>query len=61
MPFHLANFEIVILRRLALKTQGSHGPSGSDSCEWRRLLTSFENHSSDLCKTLAQLTIRITT
>ena len=30
---------------------------GLDACEWRRLLPSFKNNSSDLCKTLAQLTI----
>ena len=44
-----------------MKTNGSHGPSGLDSQEWRRVLTSFKNSSNDLCKTVAKLAIRIST
>ena len=49
------------IRKSALRTQGSQSPSGLYACEWRRLLTSLKNHTIDLCKTLAQLTIRIAT
>ena len=40
---------------------GSHGPSGLDAQEWRRLLTSFKGSSSDLCKTIYRLAYRIAT
>ena len=40
-----------------MKTDGSHGPSGLDAGEWRRLLTSYNSYSIDLCK----LAIRIAT
>ena len=44
-----------------LKTHGSHGPSGLDANEWRTLLTSFKSSSTDLCKTLAKLAVRMAT
>ena len=47
--------------RAALKTKGSHGPSGLDSCQWRRLLTSFDKVSNNLRKTVAKLAYRIAT
>ena len=43
-----------------MKTNGSHGPSGLDAGEWRRLLTSYKS-SIDLCKTVSKLAIRIAT
>ena len=44
-----------------MKTSDSHGPSGLDAQEWRRLLTSFKGSSSDLCKTISKLAYRIAT
>ena len=64
LPFHPAIFDrlnAAALRRAAMKTNGSHGPSGLDAQEWRRLLTSFKSSSNDLCKTLARLTLRVAT
>ena len=40
---------------------GSHGPSGVDSNEWRRFLTSFKVSSTDICGTIANVAIRIAT
>ena len=34
---------------------GSHAPSGKDACEWRRILTHFNQISTELCKTIAKL------
>ena len=64
LPYHPQIFERInaaCIRKSAMKTNGSHGPSGLDSQEWRRLLTSFKDSSSDLCKTIAKLAIRIST
>ena len=64
LPYHPQIFERInaaCIRKSAMKTNGSHGPSGLDSQEWRRLLTSFKDSSSDLCNTIAKLAIRIST
>ena len=56
LPYHPQIFERInaaCIRKSAMKTNGSHGPSGLDSQEWRRLLTSFKDSSSVLCKTIA--------
>ena len=47
--------------RAAQKTKGSHGPSGLDSCQWRRLLSSFDKVSNNLRKTVAKIAYRIAT
>ena len=47
-----------MVRKSAVKTHGSHGPSGLYANEWRSLLRSFKS-STDLCKTIAKLAIRI--
>ena len=39
----------------------SHGPTGQDSFQWRRLLTSFDKASINLRKTVARLAYRIAT
>ena len=44
-----------------MKTHGSHGPSGLDANERRRVLTSFKSTSNDIGKSLAKLTILIAT
>ena len=50
-----------MVRKSAMKTHGSHGPSGLDANERQRLLTSFKSSSTDLCKKIAKLAIRIAT
>ena len=44
-----------------MKTHGSHGLSGLEANEWRRMITLFENASSDISKTIAQIARRIAT
>ena len=57
MPYH--PFSIRTIKRqdsskINMKTRGSHGPSGLDACEWRRILTQFNQTSIELCKTIAK-------
>jgi len=42
-----------LIRAAAMRVQGSAGPSGVDSCGWRRLCTAFGQASVDLCSALA--------
>ena len=52
LPYHPSvykNTSTEKVKQAALKTLGSHGPSGPDADEWR-LLTSFDKSSTDLCK-----------
>ena len=42
-----------MIRSAALRTQDSAGPSGLDAYGWRRLCTSFQQASDDLCNSLA--------
>ena len=56
MPYHPSIFEQInakLVRKSNLKTHGSHGPSGLDACEWRRILTHFNQTFIELCKTIA--------
>ena len=47
------------IRKAAIRTNGSAGPSGLDACGWKRLCTSFQNPSVDLCNSLAVVARRI--
>ena len=49
------------IRTAALHTNGSAGPSGIDSTGWRRLCTSFQNASADLCNSLASVARKLCT
>ena len=40
---------------IALKTEGAAGPSGIDATEWRRLLSSFQKESVELCQAVASM------
>ena len=54
--FHPVIFDApdgTVIRSAALRTQGSAGPSGLDAYGWRRLCTSFQQASDDLCNSLA--------
>ena len=64
LPFHSSIFNKIddnAFERAAQNTKRSHGPSGLDSCQWRKLLTSFEKASINLRKTMAILAYRIAT
>ena len=64
LPYHPSIFDRIngpAIRKAAMKTQGSHGPSGVDANYWRRILSNFGQSSVNLCKTIAQLAIRIAT
>ena len=50
-----------MVKSSSVKTHGIYDPSGLDAYKWRRLLTSFMLSSTDLCKTIAKLAIRIAT
>ena len=55
-PPHFILFDqldAVRLRRVALKLHGAAGPSGLDSSAWRRMCTSFQTVSDDLCDALS--------
>ena len=47
------------IRQIALKTQGSAGPSGLDAYAWRRLASSFNSTSVELCNALAAVSRRL--
>ena len=49
------------VRRSALATQGSAGPSMADSYIWRRMLVSFKAASNDLCCAVAGVARRLAT
>ena len=48
-----------LVRSFVLKINGSAGPSGLDAATWKRLCTSFQSSSVDLCSALASLTRRL--
>ena len=45
---------------VSLKTDGAAGPSGIYAVGWKRLLSSFQKESMDLCQAEAMLARRIT-
>ena len=58
MTYHPSVFEQInakTVRKSFLKTHGSQGPSGLDACEWRRIITHFNQTSIELCKRIAKL------
>ena len=62
--FHPVIFDALdgaLIRGVALRTQGAAGPSGLDAFSWRRLCTSFQGASDDLCQSLAMVARRLCT
>ena len=60
MPFHSSIFDQINtqkIRKAAMTTHGSHGPSGLDANELKRILTNSVQHS----KTLAKIAQKIST
>ena len=55
-PPHPIQFESLtrqVIRRAALNTHGSAGPSGVDADTWRRMCTAFSDVSDQLCEAIA--------
>ena len=51
-PSHFILFDQLdgqMIRKTVLKTEGTAGPSGLDAVAWKRLCTSFQSASNDLC------------
>ena len=64
LPYHSSIYDQINstrIRKAAMKTHGSHGPSGHDADEWRRLLTHFNQPSVELAKTVAKIARRLAT
>ena len=62
--FHPVLFDSITaeaIRRSALLTEGSAGPSGMDALSWRRLCTAFGEKSNHLCFAIAAFARRICT
>ena len=62
LPHHDSIFDKInaaTIRKAAMRTHGSHRPSGLDADEWRKILTNYGQYAIDLCKTIAQLAQRI--
>ena len=51
-PILFEKFNGSLIRKIALRTKGAAGPSGLDAEAWRRICTSFQSASSDLCDPL---------
>ena len=51
----------VSILKAALRTDGSAGPSGMDACLWKRMCSSFQGASSELCSALASTARRLAT
>jgi len=60
-PVIFDHLDGTIIRSAALSTHGSAGPSGVDAFGWRRLCTSFQSASADLCTSLAIVAKRLCT
>ncbi|MDA8002339.1 MAG: reverse transcriptase domain-containing protein, partial [Alphaproteobacteria bacterium] len=62
VPFHPVIFDAINASSIcaaALKTKGSHGPSGLDATAWRRMCCSFKGSSKELCEALAKTARRL--
>ena len=60
-PVLLESIDGIAIRSAAIRTNGSAGPSGLDAVGWKRLCTSFQSPSADLCNSLALVAKRICT
>ena len=62
--FHTVIFDCLdaeVIRKVALKTQGEAGPSGADASFWKRICTSFQTVSDELCASMALVAKKIST
>ncbi|XP_065893485.1 uncharacterized protein [Dysidea avara] len=60
-PIVFEGLDGICIRRAALRTGGTAGPSGLDAAAWRRMCTSFQRVSDDLCEALAGVARRLCT
>lgn len=60
-PSIFDNIDSSAILKSALVTNGAHGPSGLDSVQWRKILTSFNEISNELCKQIAFFAKRLAT
>ena len=49
------------IKKAAMRTHGSHGPSGLDANEWRRILTHFGQQSVEISKSIAKIAKKLAT
>ena len=64
LAYHCSIFDRInagTVRKAAMATHGSHGPSGVDADDWRRWLSNFGQSSTNLCRTLASFARRLAT
>ena len=64
IPFHPSIFDHINgqhIKKAAVRTHGSHGPSGLNAIEWRRVLTHIGQQSVDMSKTIAKITKKLAT
>ena len=64
IPFHPSMFDQINgqhIKKAAMRTHGSHGPSGLDANEWRRILTHFGQQSVEISKTIAKIAKKLAT
>ena len=57
IPFHSSIFDQINsqhIKKAAMRPHGSHGPSGLNANEWRRILTNFGQQSVEISKTIAK-------
>ena len=60
-PIVFEELDGICVRCTALRTGGAAGPSGLDAVAWRRMCTSFQRNSDDLCEALASVARRLCT
>ena len=62
--FHPVIFDCInaeAIRKAVLRTNGAAGPSGADANLWKRMCTSFELSSDELCSSLALVAKKLST
>jgi len=60
-PVIFDSLNAAVIRSAALRTKGAAGPSGLDAHCWRRLCTSFQGASGELCSAIALFARRLCT
>ena len=58
-PIQFESLTRQVIRRAALNTHGSAGPSGVDADTWRRMCTAFSDVSDQLCEAIAACARRL--
>ena len=64
IPFHPSIFDQINgqhIKKAAMRTHGSHGPSDLDANEWRRISTHFGQQSIEILKIIAKIARKLAT